>query len=126
MTRISQMTRISHLKKLMLGLLVTALVALVSSATATNLGVNFTSHSGSMLLNGGPSVEVCEITTNNFGQSGSLGTITTTLQGNGQIRVDVALNPNYVIHANDALGFNAAGGFSGVAIVGPPAFTMLQ
>ncbi len=59
----------------------------------------------------------CMLTQNNFGQPGSLGTITTTLITNGRIRVDVVLNSNYVLHSNDALGFNVAAGFSGVAIV---------
>ncbi|MEP6818883.1 MAG: PEP-CTERM sorting domain-containing protein [bacterium] len=68
---------------------------------------------------------------NNFGQAGSLGTITTVLITSGadagKIRVDVALNPNYVLHSNDALGFNAAAGVSGVAIVAssiPAHFTL--
>ena len=58
---------------------------------------------------------------NNFGQLGSLGTITTTLITSGvdigKIQVNVVLNSNYVLHSNDALGFNVASGFSGVTIV---------
>ncbi len=61
------------------------------------------------------------LTSNNFSQIGSLGTITTVLITSGadmgKIRVDVVLNPAYVIHSGDALGFDAAGGFTGVAIV---------
>jgi PEP-CTERM motif len=58
---------------------------------------------------------------NNFGQPGSLGTITTTLitvvgPDFHKIRVDVALNSSYVIHSNDALGFNVSAGFSGISI----------
>jgi hypothetical protein len=58
---------------------------------------------------------------NNFGQPGSLGTITTTLitvagPDFHKIRVDVALNSSYVIHGNDALGFDVSAGFSGITI----------
>ena len=54
------------------------------------------------------------LTNNNFGQPGSLGTITTTLQGDGTILVNVQLTAGYVIH-NAGLGFNAA---SGVTVTG--------
>ncbi len=67
------------------------------------------------------------LTSNNFGQLGSLGTITTSLGtgGNaGQIQVHVVLTSGYVIHGNDALGFNAVG-FTGVTLAGFPAgFTL--
>ena len=53
---------------------------------------------------------VYSLTVNNFGQSGSLGTITTHLITSGTdigcIQVNVSLNTNYVIHSTDALGFN--------------------
>lgn len=56
------------------------------------------------------------LTSNNFGQVGSLGTITTTLQGDGSIKVTVQLTAGYVLHGNDALGFNVVGSFANVAI----------
>jgi|SRR5215470_7409847 len=66
------------------------------------------------------------LTVNNFGQAGSLGTITTTLGtgagGNGitlgAIKVDVTLTAGYVLHGADALGFNVSGGFAGITITG--------
>jgi hypothetical protein len=45
---------------------------------------------------------------NNFGQPGSLGTVTTTLQGDGTILVNVQLAAGYVIH-NAGVGFNVSG-----------------
>lgn len=45
---------------------------------------------------------------NNFGQPGSLGTVTTTLQGGGTILVNVQLAAGYVIHGS-GVGFNAPG-----------------
>jgi PEP-CTERM motif-containing protein len=67
------------------------------------------------------------LTQNNFGQSGSLGTITTSLGTGvnaGQIQVHVVLTSGYVLHSNDALGFNAVG-FTGVTIAGfPSEFTL--
>src|SRR5258705_11877928 len=56
---------------------------------------------------------VYQLTSNNFGQVGVLGTITTSLVG-GHIHVDVQLN-GYVLHSNDALGFNA-NGFTGISV----------
>jgi len=72
------------------------------------------------------------LTVNNFGQVGSLGTITTTLGTGvngitaGVIKVDVALTAGYVLHSNDALGFNVTGAFAGVNITGisTPEFTV--
>jgi len=62
---------------------------------------------------------VYNLTFNNFGQAGSLGTITTSLITSGPdagcIHVDVQLTAGYVLHGNDALGFNA-GSFTGVTI----------
>lgn len=52
---------------------------------------------------------------NNFGQGPNLGTITTTLVGN-TIQVQVNLAAGYVLHSNDALGFNVAAGSTGVTI----------
>ena len=57
------------------------------------------------------------LTLNNFGQPGSLGTITTTLQGDGTILVNVQLTAGYVIH-NAGLGFNAAPGTAVAGITG--------
>jgi hypothetical protein len=57
---------------------------------------------------------VYNLTFNNFGQVGSLGTITTSVVA-GHIHVVVALTPGYVLHGGDALGFNA-GAFAGISI----------
>ena len=57
---------------------------------------------------------VYNLTLNNFSQPGSLGTITTSLVS-GHIHVAVSLTPGYVLHSNDALGFNA-GAFAGIDI----------
>jgi hypothetical protein len=60
-----------------------------------------------------------QFSTNNFGQAGSLGTVTTTLITSGQfagcIQVDVVMTPGYVIH-NAGVGFNVASGFTGITI----------
>ncbi len=62
---------------------------------------------------------VYNLTFNNFGQSGSLGTITTHLisggADNGCILVDVSLAAGYVLHGNDAIGFNTT--FTGITIL---------
>jgi hypothetical protein len=67
------------------------------------------------------------LTSNNFGQLGSLGTITTSLGTGvnaGKIQVHVVLTSGYVIHSNDALGFDAVG-FTGVTIASfPSEFTL--
>ena len=64
--------------------------------------------------------DVYQLTNNNFGQAGSLGTITTTLVvggiHDGCIEVHVVLNSNYVIHSGDAIGFNVVGSQTGVHI----------
>ena len=57
---------------------------------------------------------VYNLTFNNFGQVGSLSTITTSLVS-GHIHVDVQLTAGYVLHGNDAVGFNA-GAFAGISI----------
>lgn len=54
---------------------------------------------------------------NNFGQVGSLGTVTTALQPGGTILVQVVMDPAYVIH-NAGVGFNVASGFTGITITG--------
>ena len=63
-------------------------------------------------------------TMNNFGQVGSLGSVTTHVLvasdglGNvGCMLVTVAINPNYVIHGSDALGWNVASGFTGAHVL---------
>lgn len=63
-------------------------------------------------------------TFNNFGQIGSLGSVTTHVltaiedpANAGCIRVSVNLNSNYVIHSNDALGWTAAAGFTNVHVL---------
>ena len=95
------MSQINDLRKVAVFIAMFTVVALASVATATadSYTLNF----------------------NNFGQPGSLGTITTTLitvvgPDFHKIRVDVALNSSYVIHSNDALGFNVSAGFSGITI----------
>src|SRR5580765_2459098 len=66
------------------------------------------------------------LTLNNFGQVGSLGQITTHLNVDGTIQVNVSINPNYVIHSGDALGFNQlTSAFTNVHIVAAPAGTFL-
>jgi len=66
------------------------------------------------------------LTQNNFGQVGSLGTITTHLNGDGTIQVNVAIDSAYVIHSSDALGFNPLNSsFTNVHIVAAPAGTLL-
>lgn len=92
------MTQSIDLRKIAVSLAMFAAVVLGSFATAK--------------------ADTCTLSSNNFGQSGSLGTITTTLgtgANAGRILVNVSLNSAYVIHSNDAIGFNAAG-FSGVTI----------
>lgn len=60
-----------------------------------------------------------QLSNNNFSQSGSLGTITTTLITTGAdagcIQVTVQMTSGYVIH-NGGVGFNVASGFTGVTI----------
>lgn len=90
------MPRLFSLRKMAISLAMFALVAFGSSAIAK-------------------ADTVYNLTFNNFGQVGSLGTITTHLNGDGTIHVSVALTAGYVLHGNDALGFNAAG-FSGITI----------
>jgi PEP-CTERM motif len=51
---------------------------------------------------------------NNFGQVGSLGIITTTLVG-GTIQVSVQINPNYVIH-NAGIGLNVNPAYAGITL----------
>ena len=72
--------------------------------------------------------DTCTLTANNFGQVGSLGTITTTLitvgADTGNILVQVNINPLYVLHNNDAIGFNIAAGFTGINIIESTAFTV--
>ncbi len=62
---------------------------------------------------------VYQLSTNNFGQAGSLGTITNTLITSGvnagDIQVQVTLTPGYVIHGA-GVGFNVASGFTGITI----------
>lgn len=58
---------------------------------------------------------VYQLTSNNFGQVGVLGTITTSLNADGSIHVAVVLDSNYVLHSNDAIGFNA-GAFAGISV----------
>jgi hypothetical protein len=91
------MPRLIGLRKIAISLAMFAVVALGSFATAK-------------------ADTVYNLTFNNFGQVGSLGTITTHLQADGCILVSVVLDPAYVIHNNDALGFNTAAGFTGVTI----------
>jgi hypothetical protein len=61
---------------------------------------------------------VYDLNLNNFGQAGSLGTITTHLitvgPDAGCILVSVSLTPGYVLHGNDAIGFNTT--FTGITI----------
>jgi len=86
-------------RKAVLSATVFALVGLASLATAK--------------------ADTFQLTNNNFGQSGSLGTITTTLITAGThagcIQVTVQMTPGYVIH-NGGVGFNIASGFTGVTI----------
>ena len=84
------------LKKVSLSLGLLALFLLASSQTAR--------------------ADAFQLTNNNFGQPGSLGTITTTLQGNGTILVNVQLTAGYVLHSNDAVGFNVVGSYAGIDI----------
>lgn len=95
-------------RKLAIGFTVFAVVTLASFTTAKADTVYF-------------------LTNNNFGQVGSLGTITTSLGTGvnlGQIEVHVVLTPGYVLHGNDAIGFNAAG-FAGISMSGfPSEFTL--
>lgn len=59
---------------------------------------------------------------NNFGQPGSLGTVTTTLQGGGTILVNVQLAPGYIIHGA-GVGFNAPGfTVTSITSISPAAF----
>ena len=90
------MSRLIGLRKIAISLAMFAVVALGSFATAK-------------------ADTVYSLTFNNFGQAGSLGTITTSVVG-GHIHVDVQLTAGYVLHGNDALGFNVASGFSGISI----------
>lgn len=60
---------------------------------------------------------------NNFGQGPNLGTITTTLLGNGTIQVQVNLAAGYVLHSNDAVGFNATGTGIMISNISSPFFT---
>jgi hypothetical protein len=106
------MYRLIDLRKLAISLAMFAVVAL-GSVTAAR-------------------ADTVMLTTNNFGQVGSLGTITTTLGTGlngitaGVIKVDVSLTAGYVLHNSDALGFNVTAGFTGIAITGisTPEFTV--
>jgi len=89
------MSQIFGLRKFAISLAMFAAVALGSFATAK-------------------ADTVYQLTSNNFGQVGVLGTITTSLNADGSIHVAVQLN-GYVLHGNDALGFNAAG-FTGISV----------
>ena len=60
---------------------------------------------------------------NNFGQGPNLGTITTTLLGNNTIQVQVNLAAGYVLHSNDAVGFNATGTGVTISNISSPFFT---
>lgn len=91
------MPRLFNLRKIVVSMAIFTVMALGSVATAK-------------------ADTVYNLTFNNFGQVGSLGTITTHLQADGCILVSVVLDSDYVIHSNDALGFNVAAGFTGVTI----------
>jgi hypothetical protein len=70
---------------------------------------------------------VLQLSPNNFGQAGSLGTVTLTLltagPNIGDIQVDVAMAAGYIIHGAGA-GFNVAAGFTGIDVgsINPAAF----
>lgn len=51
---------------------------------------------------------------NNFGQAGSLGTVTTTLVGSS-IQVVVTMDPDYVIHGA-GVGVSVSAGFTGITV----------
>ena len=89
------MPRLFNLRKIVVSMAIFTVMALGSVATAK-------------------ADTVYNLTFNNFGQAGSLGTITTSLVG-GVIHVDVQLNHGYVLHSGDALGFNASG-LAGITI----------
>jgi hypothetical protein len=55
------------------------------------------------------------LTNSNFAGNGNFGTVTTHLNLNGTIRVDVNLAAGYVIHGN-GFGFNVVGDTTGLAI----------
>src|SRR6185436_3505016 len=90
-----EMPRLFNLRKIVVSMAIFTVIALGSVATAK-------------------ADTVYNLTFNNFGQGGSLGTITTSLVG-GHIHVVVAITPGYVLHSGDALGFNASG-FAGITI----------
>lgn len=66
--------------------------------------------------------DVFQLQPNNFSQPGSMGTVTTTLQGDGTILVNVQLVAGYVIH-NAGVGFNVSGNtVTSITDINPAAF----
>jgi PEP-CTERM motif-containing protein len=58
------------------------------------------------------------LTNSNFAGSGNFGTVTTTLNGDGTITVNVQLTAGYVFHSAGAFGFNVVDPDAGVSITG--------
>jgi PEP-CTERM motif len=57
------------------------------------------------------------LTDTNFGSpTGNYGTVTTHLNGDGTITVNVQLTAGYVFHSSGAFGFNVSGDITGLAI----------
>jgi len=56
------------------------------------------------------------LTDSNFAGSGNFGTVTTHLNGDGSITVNVQLTAGYVFHSSGAFGFNVVGDVTGLTI----------